>query len=74
MKKPIDFRANVIFSDESKQNFFSCNGKQKIRPKPNEELQPKNLIPIVKLAVVRPWFGAVWRRMKLENCNLWKAL
>ena len=48
MDKLTDFWANVIFSAESKYNFFGFDGKQKIWNKPNAELQPKNLISTVK--------------------------
>ena len=48
MDKPTDFWANVIFSDENKYNKCGCDEKQTIQLKPNEEKQPKNLIPTVK--------------------------
>ncbi|GBM05993.1 Transposable element Tc1 transposase [Araneus ventricosus] len=44
----ISFWESVIFVDESKFNIFGSNGRITVCRKPNEELNPKNLLPTVK--------------------------
>ena len=46
--KDISFWKSVIFVDESKFNIFGTNGRITVWRKPNEELNPKNLLPAVK--------------------------
>ncbi|GBM81557.1 Transposable element Tc1 transposase [Araneus ventricosus] len=46
--KDISFWESVIFVDESKFNIFGSNGRISVWRKPNEELNPKNLLPTVK--------------------------
>ncbi|GBL75713.1 Transposable element Tc1 transposase [Araneus ventricosus] len=46
--KDISFWESVIFVDESKFNIFGSNGRKTVRRKPNEELNPKNLLPTVQ--------------------------
>ncbi|GBO07195.1 hypothetical protein AVEN_45419-1 [Araneus ventricosus] len=47
--KDISFWESVIFVDESDFNIFGSNGRLTLWRKPNEELNPKNLLPTVKL-------------------------
>ncbi|GBM88750.1 hypothetical protein AVEN_254218-1 [Araneus ventricosus] len=46
--KDILFWESVIFADESKFNIFGSDGRITVWRKPNEELNPKNLLPTVK--------------------------
>ncbi|GBN70239.1 hypothetical protein AVEN_126808-1 [Araneus ventricosus] len=46
--KVISFWESVIFVDESKFNIFGSYGRISVWRKPNEELNPKNLLPTVK--------------------------
>ncbi|GBL92612.1 Transposable element Tc1 transposase [Araneus ventricosus] len=46
--KDISFWESVIFVDESKFNIFGSDGRISVWRKPNEELNPKNLLPTVK--------------------------
>lgn len=48
VNKPIDFWKNVIFSDESKFNLFSSDGRRTVWRKPNSALEIKNIIPTIK--------------------------
>jgi hypothetical protein len=48
VNKHIDFWKTVLFTDESKFNIFGSDGPQYVWRKPKEELDPKNIIPIVK--------------------------
>ncbi|GBO06481.1 Transposable element Tc1 transposase [Araneus ventricosus] len=44
----ISFWESVIFVDESKFNIFGSDGRIGVWRKPNEELNPKNLLPTVE--------------------------
>ncbi|GFX90576.1 transposable element Tc1 transposase [Trichonephila clavipes] len=46
--KTDNFWKKVIFSDESKFNFFGSDGRRTVWRKPNTVLDPKNLRPTVK--------------------------
>lgn len=46
--KPTSFWNSVIFSDESKFNVFSSDGRGKVWRKPNEQLKTQNLCATVK--------------------------
>ncbi|GBM27382.1 Transposable element Tc1 transposase [Araneus ventricosus] len=46
--KDKSFWENIIFVDESKSNIFGSDGRISVWRKPNEELNPKNLLPTVK--------------------------
>lgn len=48
LKKPVEFWKSVLFSDESKFNLFSSDGRRMVWRKPNTELETKHLIPTVK--------------------------
>lgn len=48
MHQPAEFWNDVIFTDESKFNIFSSDGKVNIWRKPNTEMDVKNLRPTVK--------------------------
>ncbi|GBN24535.1 Transposable element Tc1 transposase [Araneus ventricosus] len=48
LDKDISFSESVIFVDESKFNIFGSDGRIYVWRKPNEELNPKNLLPTVK--------------------------
>ncbi|GBM68159.1 Transposable element Tc1 transposase [Araneus ventricosus] len=48
LDKDISFWESVIFVDESKFNIFGSDGRIGVWRKPNEELNPKNLLPTVK--------------------------
>ncbi|GBN18256.1 hypothetical protein AVEN_81275-1 [Araneus ventricosus] len=46
--KVTSFWESVIFVDESKFNIFGSDGRISLWRKPNEELNPKNILPTVK--------------------------
>ncbi|GBM31367.1 Transposable element Tc1 transposase [Araneus ventricosus] len=46
--KDISFWESIIFVDESKVNIFGSDGQISVWRKPNEEINPKNLLPTVK--------------------------
>ncbi|GBM17413.1 hypothetical protein AVEN_119454-1 [Araneus ventricosus] len=48
VKIDISFWESVIFVDESKFNIFWSDGRIGVWRKPNEEFNPKNLLPTVK--------------------------
>ncbi|GBN23102.1 hypothetical protein AVEN_251870-1 [Araneus ventricosus] len=48
LDKDISFCESVIFVDESKINIFGSDGRIGVWRKPNEELNPKNLLPTVE--------------------------
>ncbi|GBM79047.1 Transposable element Tc1 transposase [Araneus ventricosus] len=48
LDKDIPFWESVIFVDESKFNIFGSDGRIGVWRKPNEELNPKNLLPTVE--------------------------
>ncbi|GBM35875.1 hypothetical protein AVEN_134680-1 [Araneus ventricosus] len=45
--KDISFWESLIFVDESKFNIFGSDGQITVWRKPNEELNPKNLLPTI---------------------------
>ncbi|GBM70546.1 Transposable element Tc1 transposase [Araneus ventricosus] len=48
LNKPETYWNNVLFADESKFNIFGSDGRIMVSRRKNEELNPKNLIGIVK--------------------------
>ncbi|GBM90045.1 Transposable element Tc1 transposase [Araneus ventricosus] len=48
LAKDISLWESVIFVDESKFNIFGSDGRIGVWRKPNEELNPKNLLPTVE--------------------------
>ncbi|GBM22940.1 hypothetical protein AVEN_136360-1 [Araneus ventricosus] len=60
--KDISFSESIIFVAETKFNIFGSDGRISVWRKPNEELNPKNLLPTVKhggggIMVCCFWYG-----------------
>ncbi|GFW61776.1 hypothetical protein TNCV_1470991 [Trichonephila clavipes] len=63
VRQPTEYWENVTFVDESKDNIFRSDGKQKVGWKSKTTMHVENLRPTVKYGGVTNLSGAAWQAL-----------
>ena len=66
-QKPVDFRENVVCSDESKFNVVDSDGKVMVWRTPCEEFDPKCTTPMVKHGNDSVMFGGCFTPQRVRK-------